>query len=259
MIPKLVELPKRDVGLVQNTFPLGIEFSLAYITKTGTIPLMPWVYCKDYLHDVIASWIIQKPIRIYGLTTNPGKFPEFKGFNNLILLVSVPEYHTAQLKFLPILNSLEKEFGINKTEVVKLDQNIYACLFAEKIFANPALLALWVQILRTSFNDVLECTSYQKLFAAAKLYAGFVQEGSMKELDKLLPVFKWLVNAECNLYLDLQTTSINTFHNSYGCLAIAGLLHNWKIYVTHTRWKEFSGQYQPELRKLIETYLGEKV
>lgn len=76
------QLIKANVELIDKRcqlnqiYSMGWECSTVHRVKTGEYKQnMVWVYCKDYLNDVVYAHVTKRAVNIYGLKYNPAEDP----------------------------------------------------------------------------------------------------------------------------------------------------------------------------------------
>lgn len=225
----LSEELQEDKNISQVFNDLSLKVSLGYVKQVMSddlvnvfYPMMPLVQCKDFLHDVIGSLITGRDIDIYNFKFNPSKYT--LNFSTLALAVSIP-IKNYKPDFINKINAWEDEFGFKKTEmfVISTGDSMTFCLTPdEDLFKTPFGVSFYALLLRASFHErfkgIRDIGSHNNGNISDIYYMEKVTQNSAFN-----PLFKsYKANLGIDLYQDLKTLGIRSFHGAYG---VSSTLH----------------------------------
>jgi len=198
-----------------------------------------FVWCKDFLHDVVYSCINNRSFEIYKFRYDPNTSPK-PCLNILRILLSNPKdkkFSSKIIDCLDFINQIEDRLTIKRTKVRKCsnppfgyEKNGVFLFEANKRWLNaPPMLSLYSLLLRVGLSHNIGCPFYSTIegikLGAIKPYQKFdkrwLQE-TQQALDKILRIGdkkifskKIKENYPSNMVMD-------TVHNRLGIIGFAG-------------------------------------
>ncbi|HDQ88807.1 MAG TPA: hypothetical protein ENN92_01515 [candidate division WWE3 bacterium] len=137
------------------------QWRFAWVSRKNEM-CHPWVFCKDFLQDAVASKLHNKSVFIWGFKYKPNKYPPID-FSKMSLLVShdkmdLKEQEKALNTALGVIHLFEEKMGIKKKTVIvpaqtKVDESHIpqpAFLFrGSKLWLRgPQLISLYTMLIR---------------------------------------------------------------------------------------------------------------
>lgn len=132
----------------------GIEMNILDENLKGIHP--PFM-CKDYAQDIFWSEIVNKPVNIYGLSWEPGKFNVSKTeWFNLGLRpasgVPTKSFHPYAKNIQKLLNLWDKTLGIPLTEVHEANDGMLLVRFHRLWTLQPIRVSMFLLMVRCGFE-----------------------------------------------------------------------------------------------------------
>jgi len=227
----------------------GIEF--AFVSEDGT-QCHEFVWCKDFLHDVVYSCINKKPFEIYHFKYNPYSDPN-PDLKKTRILIANPKDRSFREKLpecLDFLNQVESRLGMKNTTARECRspplgyESVFLLEGSKRWICSPPMISLYSLLIRTGFlhsrPDNFMSTMQKIKLGAIKPYQKF---------DK-----RWLVEAQSAMDLILKlgdrkvfsgkiednypkNLSIDIVHNRLGIMGFANDIfsksHNGSVLVPH--------------------------
>ena len=162
-MPKLMYIDY-GMNLAEASQRNPIQFALASFdeitdTYTNTIP---WIYCRDYLTDALyyKKKGLSKKENIYGF------YPDKEQVKDSIILIRNTPSGVIE-KNLHHLHNIEEKFGLDKTILVHVEDNVYALHFDERFLLNSLLLAYYTAVIRfLTYRELVTDDPFTELFHA---------------------------------------------------------------------------------------------
>lgn len=215
-------------GSIGQMYSTGIEFSL--ISKDGN-QLHPFVFCKDFLHDVVYGHLHNKSAEIFGFKYDPkiNAAVDMDSTRICICDSKMTDFRTRLAASLEFVNYFAKKMHLQSTFEVEIAphptyKDRCAYLVGSRVWQNaPPLLSLYTLLLRAGMvhtlgNPVEE--SYQGMISGKiKTYNGSDQSflrRSQKGVEQLLKIGYrkfFYIDPKRNYPVDCP---ISTMHNNFG-------------------------------------------
>lgn len=112
---------KRNLGQIYST---GLEYAM--ISKNNK-QLCPFVYCKDFLQDIMLGYLHNRSSKIYGFSYNPDMSNPIDPTKTRILITKADDRKFCQKvkNFVDFINQIESEMQMKKTIVSKCLNPLY--------------------------------------------------------------------------------------------------------------------------------------
>jgi hypothetical protein len=232
----------------------GIEYALV---SQDNVQCHDFVWCKDFLHDVIYSSINKKPFEIYHFGYNPHINPN-PCLNKVKLLITNPkdkEFEARLPDCLDFINQVEDKLKIKKTIVRKCksppkgyESGVFFLEGSKRWLVSPPMLSLYSLLIRMGFLHSIPDSFLQTIQK--------IRLGALKPYQKFDK--KWL--SEAQIALDLifkvgdkkifssdinrnypKNLSIDVVHNRLGIMGFANdiVSKNYKGPVLVPHWHEY--------------------
>lgn len=112
-----------------NTSNIGQDYSegleYAFVSSKGEM-CHPFIYCKDFLHDIIYAQVNKSKLSIFGFQHNPevDPAPDMRRLRLLLRHVNAQDVKARLAKAEALCNSMEAELGLPKTNVKHIGKMI---------------------------------------------------------------------------------------------------------------------------------------
>lgn len=222
--------PLSETQKILQVYSKGIEYSLV---SDDNQQCHSFVWCKDFLHDVVYSSINQIPFEIYRFKYDPIIEPN-PSIKNLKILLSDSKNKKLSVKIpncLNFINQIESQLGM-KHSIVKECSNPpsgYHQVFlfvADKRWINaPPMLSLYSLFLRIGFsheiNDSFFITLEKIKLGTAKSYQRYDKKWLLEIQETLEKIFK--IGDKSMFSRDITKNypkgiSIDNVHNKMGII-----------------------------------------
>jgi hypothetical protein len=247
----------KNVSLNQKILQIyakGIEYAFV---SDNNIQCHNFVWCKDFLHDVVYSCVNNRPFEIYKFKFDPSIDPK-PDLNKIKLLITNPKDKKFESKIpdcLDFLNQIEKKLKIKKTIVRKCcsppdgyESGVFLLEGSKRWLNSPPMVSLYSLLIRVGLLHTFGC--------AFNLTLEKIKLGSLKPYQKFDK--KWLTEAHAAFEkifrlgdkkvfsTDIkknypQNMIIDTVHNRLGIMGFANDIvsksHNSPVLVPH--WHKF--------------------
>lgn len=228
----------------------GIEYALV---SEDNVQCHNFVWCKDFLHDVVYSCVNKKPFEIYRFRFNPYLDPN-PSLSKIKLLVTNPKDKHFESKIpdcLDFLNQIESRLKMRKTTVRKCksppqgyESGVFLLEGSKRWVNSPPMLSLYSLLIRMGF---LHSIPDDFFFTIQKIRLGALKP--YQKFDK-----RWLSEAQSALDLifklgdkkifstDIKKNypknfSIDVVHNRLGIMGFANDIlsknYNGPVLVPH--------------------------
>lgn len=175
----------------------GIEYALV---SRDNVQCHDFVWCKDFLHDVVYSCVNKKPFEIYHFKYNPHIDPN-PSLDKIRLLVTNPkdkDFSLGLLDCIDFLNQIESKLKIKKTSVRRCksppkgyESGVFLLEGSKRWLCAPPMISLYSLLIRMGF---MHSTPDNFMHTIQKIKLGALKP--YQKFDK-----KWLL--EANRALDL--------------------------------------------------------
>lgn len=130
---------------IAEIYSSGMEYCLIDNKLNG---MHPYIFCKDFISDVIWSEITLKPVRIYGFEWEPGKLNLLKKRHNIAIRNKDNNIQGNAANLLRFINDVEELMGIPKSKV-SIDNKISIIInFSSEWTKIPCHLSMFLLLLR---------------------------------------------------------------------------------------------------------------
>lgn len=146
-------------GEIDEIYTTGLQY--AFCTEEFEQHL-PWVYCKDFLHDVLFAYLNNSPLSLYGYEYDPASqpAPNLKRMRLLVGNKSDPEFGKKIPNALEFINQVERSIRIPSLsrvfKCIKLPLGyakcgIYMFSGSHHWLLSAPMISLYTLMLRTGF------------------------------------------------------------------------------------------------------------
>jgi hypothetical protein len=182
----------------------GLEYCL--LSKDNE-QCYPFLYCKEFLLDVVWSTLYERNTDLYGFFYNPKLMPLADLSKTRILLRNKNDRNFDQnlVKSVLFLNLLEKELDFTKSKVhecADFNNNLVVALDGDvKWMHAPPMLSLYALLLRIGmgFDDSMSPWDY--LEAVRDGNCNSICKSDGRYLGKALPTIRGIVDSKCARFL----------------------------------------------------------
>ena len=230
--------------LIEIYQALGIQFAFLSSKEDGYRQCHPWVKCRDFLHDALRSHFTKRKEIIYGFTYDAEKDPPLDTENIRLLVKRIapkdPSEITREImdSALSIVHIVEEYSGIKpltKLYCTTNDKDIYVFEGASDWMESTFMVSLYTFFIRLGgnriiFNNKEELDSKLEEWSKKKLTD---KERDLKYLKTVYPHLYKIIEIRKDLKLVkedgkicFESSSINTFHNYTGIMALCGVKGN---------------------------------
>lgn len=135
-----------DNSKIIQTSHEGIQYS--FLSKNNE-QVCPFVFCKDFLHDIVYSTVNRMPIDIYKFRYNPFEDPPLNLEETTLILKFQDENFNKKNEIVDFINKFEKKMKFNKSHFENCSENGCIVIYGDKrwMFAPP-LISLYALLIR---------------------------------------------------------------------------------------------------------------
>lgn len=198
--------PKQKIIQV---YKKGIEYALV---SDDDVQCHDFVWCKDFLHDVIHSCVNKKSFEIYNFKYNPCIDPN-PSLGKIKLLVANPkdkDFSNKIFDCLDFLNQIESKLKIKNTIIRKCKSppqgydNVFIFEGSKRWIAAPPMVSLYSLLIRMGF---LHSPTDSFIYTIQKLKLGAIKP--YQKFDK-----RWFLDAQKAFDLILKFGDKKIFSNN---------------------------------------------
>ena len=173
---------------ILQMYEKGIEYALV---SDKNEQCHTFVWCKDFLHDVVYSSVNKRPIEIYRFKYDPNIDPN-PSFKELKILITNPKDKKIEEKIhncLDFLNKIESFLDIKPTKIVNCNdppegyKKVFLFIANNRWIKSPVMISLYSLLVRLGFshqiNDNFLTTIEKMKLGALKAYQKVAFRGSV--------------------------------------------------------------------------------
>jgi hypothetical protein len=159
----LIEPPQVEFGANYKTaqiYAKGFEFAFMSRIKGVYQQICTFVYCKDFFHDLVWSFLNQKPWSIYGFKYDPKKDLPLDvencvfAFRNTQYKDKEKDFHAQRESCQDFLNQIEKKIGLEPSRIFEVPYDGSPCwlVIGDKRWQiAPPMLGFFTLFIRIGF------------------------------------------------------------------------------------------------------------
>lgn len=216
--------------LDQDAQPNNLLMSAGKLSPTQVTQYIPWVLCRDYFNDLVATYHTERTFNaIYGLTV----IPEMGDFDVLLLSAETAQLSSIH-RNLDILHEVEETLGAVPSKLLHTDRiDVVGLEFDLSVFKTHTwMFHFYTLIIKCiSHPDLPDNITVKDILdyreeLAAKIEYGARDFGYIEKLNKYIgDSDKILEYLKASLYLEFPSFSYNcdpdVIHNHTGVISLA--------------------------------------
>lgn len=161
------EPPKVSFGNNYSTaqiYSMGFEFAFMSKIKDVYQQICTFVFCKDFLHDLVWAFLNKKPWSIYGFKYDPSTDLPLDtencvfAFRNTQYAKKPAEFHAQREACQDFLNQIEKKIGLAPSKIYEVPYDASPCwlIIGDKGWQiSPPMLGFFTLFIRIGFAHPL--------------------------------------------------------------------------------------------------------
>jgi hypothetical protein len=226
--------PVSNSNKILQIYNKGLEFALV---SNEYEQCHPFVWCKDFLHDVVFSTVHNKAFDLYKFQYDPSISPKACLRETRVLVTNSKDKKLSENVYscLEFLNQVEDRFKIPRTKLRECSNcpkeykyGVFLFQGNKRWLQSPPMLSLYTLLIRTGFSHLVG-TSYLTTI-------NMIKQGHLKPYQS--KDAKWLSDMEPAMYKILRlgdrkifykdikrnyplSISIETIHNKLGIMGFA--------------------------------------
>lgn len=215
-----------QVVKISQIYNNGLEYSLV---SEDYRQICPFVFCKDFLQDVIYACVNHKEIKIHKFEFNPAKNGYIATDKTKILIANASDtaFFARLESVFDFLHQIEDDLGLERTEwdickepPSKYNSGIFLLQADSKWLLAPPLLSLYSLLIRIGFvhtkDDIYKNTILKIVLDEVKTYQREDRRYLMKNLNGLNRIFNEGVELFFNFtYRNRKPTKIEILEKNY--------------------------------------------
>ena len=234
---KILEYKNKGLKLQLEEIYQATQVQLAFATEVSSGVYkqeMPFVLCRDFLHDAVRVYALNSACSIYGFVFNARV--NSLDLKRTLLLIKFPDSKQHINTVLHLLHLFEKRMRIKKTIAYKTkDSNIFLLEGSKSWQSSPQFLSLYTFLMRLAANknqeairDIKEATTFGALMREWRREKYDYNNGGM-DIRYLPPLGKYLstvISNRSKLGLTFEKSikeddrSLYSYHNSSGIMSL---------------------------------------
>lgn len=145
-------------------YSMGFEFAFMSKVKDVWQQICTFVYCKDFLHDLVWAAVNKTKWQIYGFKYDSGKDLPLEqdycafAFRNVMQKEKVAEFHAKREACQDFLNQIEKKLGFEPSQIHEVEHKDAPCwlILGDKKWQHaPPLVGLFTLFIRVGVAHTL--------------------------------------------------------------------------------------------------------
>ena len=147
---------------IQQIYSQGLEYALS----AGHKQCCDFVYCKDFLQDVIWANVNKSPVEIYNFKYDPGLIPINLEDQMYMLIANESDQFFGQkiTTCLDFLNQIEKDLKLKRTIAFECENypdkynpgGVYLLKASQRWMLSPPLISLYTTLVRCGFVHTID-------------------------------------------------------------------------------------------------------
>jgi hypothetical protein len=211
----------------------GLQYSM-FNEKNEQI--CEFLYCKDFLSDIIWSQVNNKPVSIYGFESDPAKTPKIDFENTRLLLRNRNDVNFMDKidNVVQFINQVENIMDLRNSEAFVVSNSgekngVFALVSSARWMRSPTLVSLYTLLLRVGFvhaldsdwKDTVKGIVSGKIEPYQKNDKNYLKD-SIKGIERILTVgYKNIFYKQMKFNYP-EKKNISKVHNESGIVAFTG-------------------------------------